>query len=620
VLAQGRVPCKYGAPCALLSPTRSSSQLRRSTFVCISSKAMRNFGARLVSSGPRGSVPPAAAGAALWEGPYERGAGAMSGRARSKKQERAQLVCSLRSSGSSWVEVAEALRQSYQLNARVAFRYAHGWSQERAAEEWNKRWPDELKTFKNFSHWESWPGRTGHAPTYDNLSKLAELYECSVSDLLVDLPSFRHLDPAGVKPLITEKRLILPDGRTLDSGTGGSAQDDQDVCEALSSLLLSQEAAPLVQRLQPGNVMELVQVILMWMQRLNPLMNRRELMHRLSALFPATATGPLFNVLDPDEQQHVMGVIHDPSDFDEPTLRYCEGMVNKLRQQDNVLGPQLTLHSTMGHRQLAQQLAKATPAAFQQRAISIYAQLTQLMGWLCFNMDGYHGAWRYYDEARSAAHDAQNVELVTYILCTMSQLATWQGKPRVGIDHAVAAAVWAEQAHSSLARAYATDVLVQAYAADNRPDNFRKKLDEEYAILQARQPDEPCAPWWYFYDESFYWRTVGYCELTVQQPEAAMSALDKSLALVDPVHLHNNAFRQLFRAEARIQQAEITEATSIIYDVTHHTALGCSQRIVQRISKLRSLLVPWERTKPVRELDARLAAYTPGGNGSMKRM
>ena len=44
----------------------------------------------------------------------------MSGGARSKKQERAQLVRALRSSGSSWVEVAEALRQSYQLNARVA--------------------------------------------------------------------------------------------------------------------------------------------------------------------------------------------------------------------------------------------------------------------------------------------------------------------------------------------------------------------------------------------------------------------------------------------------------------------------------------------------------------------
>jgi tetratricopeptide (TPR) repeat protein len=543
----------------------------------------------------------------------------MSGGARSKKQERTQLVRSLRSSGSSWVEVAEALRQSYQVNARVAFRYAHGWSQERAAEEWNKRWPDEIKTFKNFSHWESWPGRTGHAPTYDNLGKLAELYECAVSDLLVDLPNFRHLDTSGAKPLVTEKRLILPDGRTLDPGTWGPIQDDRDAWEALSPLLLTQEAAPLVQLLQQGNVMELVQVILMWMQRLNPFMNRRELMHRLSALFAAAATGPLFNILDPDERQHVMRVIHDPSGFDEPTLRYCKDMVNNLRQQDNVLGPQFTLHSTMGHRQLAQQLAKAAPAAFQQRAISTYAELTQLMGWLCFNMDDYQGAWHYYNEARSAAHDAQNVELVTYILCAMSQLATWQGRPRVGIDHAAAAATWATHTNSPLARAYAADVTVKAYAADNQPDRFREKLDEEYTALQAAQPDEPRAPWWYFYDESFYWSTVGYCELIIQQPEAALNVLDRSLALVDPVHVHNNAFWQLFRAEARIQQAEIVEATSIIWNVNQLTAVGRSQRITERIIRLRSLLVPWERTKPVRELDERLATHRPDqDNGSTK--
>ena len=75
-------------------------------------------------------------------------------------------------------------------------------------------------------------------------------------------------------------------------------------------------------------------------------------------------------------------------------------------------------------------------------------------------------AQHYYDEAHSAAHDAQNVELVTYILCTMSHLATWQGKPRIGIDHAVAAAVWAEQAQNPIARAYAADVAVRAYVAD----------------------------------------------------------------------------------------------------------------------------------------------------------
>ena len=146
------------------------------------------------------------------------------GRLRSQKQEREHLVRSLRASGKSWVEVAEGLRQYYRVNARVELRYAHGWSQRRAADEWNHRWPDELKTFKSFSYWELWPSSTGHAPSFDNLGKLAELYECAVSDLLVDLPDFRHLDVAGVAPFGKGALLLTPPG---ERGVGGDVSTDR---------------------------------------------------------------------------------------------------------------------------------------------------------------------------------------------------------------------------------------------------------------------------------------------------------------------------------------------------------------------------------------------------------
>ncbi|MGH3775886.1 MAG: hypothetical protein ACRDRR_09135 [Pseudonocardiaceae bacterium] len=543
---------------------------------------------------------------------------------RSHKQQREQLVRSLRVSGASWVEVAAALQQRYRLNARVAFRYAHGWSQRQAADEWNQRWPDELKTFKTFSYWELWPSSTGHAPSFGNLGKLAELYECAVSDLLGDLADFRHLDTAAGSPGLhdaAEKILAtFPGERILGSEGAVSAQHHCDEWGALSPLILSRAAAPLMQRIQEVDFTELAQVIVMWTQQLNPSVSRRGLLAKLSMAFTAAAVAPLFDVLNPDEHEQVTRVMQHPENFDLPALRYCERMITNLRQQGDVLGPQLTLQSTIGHRQMVQRLAQAAPVEFQQRAVSAYAELTQLVGWLCFNMGDYPSAQHYYDDARSAAHDAQNVELVTYILCTMSHLATWQGKPRVGIDHAVAAAVWADQAHSSLARAYAADVAVRAYVADNQPDKCRETLDQEYAALQAAREDEPRAAWWYFYDESFYWRTEGECALKLQRPDAAMTALDKSLTLVDPANLHNYTFRLLFRAEARIQQTEITEASSIVGDVARLTAGSASQRIGQRIEDLRGLLTPWERTKPVCELDNQLAAYRPAvGSDNTKR-
>jgi hypothetical protein len=132
----------------------------------------------------------------------------------SRKQEREHLVESLRAEGKSWVEIVEVLRERYRFNARVVLRYAHGWNQRQAADEWNKRWPNEMKTFKMFSYWEMWPGPIGHAPSFDNLSKLAELYECAVSDLLADLPDFRYRDGmAGHNPVPSSYLLGIPQYR-----------------------------------------------------------------------------------------------------------------------------------------------------------------------------------------------------------------------------------------------------------------------------------------------------------------------------------------------------------------------------------------------------------------------
>jgi hypothetical protein len=114
------------------------------------------------------------------------------------RQERIALARALRDQGHSWPAIADALRDRYGMNARAAMRLAHGWAQSDAAEEWNRRWPDDPKTFKNFSYWEKWPGSTGYTPSMATFDRLAQLYGCDVADLLVDWG--RHRDEAARPP------------------------------------------------------------------------------------------------------------------------------------------------------------------------------------------------------------------------------------------------------------------------------------------------------------------------------------------------------------------------------------------------------------------------------------
>ena len=111
----------------------------------------------------------------------------------------------MRQQGRSWAEIGTAFQLAYRVNPRVALRHAHGWSQPQAAERWTEMWPDDPKTFKNFSYWEQWPGQTGHAPSLDTLDRLARMYECKVTDLLTDCQDY-GAKPAPVASLQVKDR------------------------------------------------------------------------------------------------------------------------------------------------------------------------------------------------------------------------------------------------------------------------------------------------------------------------------------------------------------------------------------------------------------------------------
>ncbi|MFJ6200141.1 hypothetical protein [Micromonospora sp. NPDC092111] len=536
------------------------------------------------------------------------------GNSESLRQQQTRLAAELRSAGRTWVEAAEVFRDRFRLNPRVALRVVRGWSQAKAAEEWNLRWPNEPKTFKSFSYWEIWPGKGGYSPSQDNLARLAEIYECSVADLLADLPSFRHLDSArGSAPAAPEGmnaglvgEIIVPSEaeillRDLLGRRPGAEADAPSQAEAAGLYRLPEEV----------NFGELAQVIIMWMQRVPHSQTRRDMLSSLTAALAVAATAPLLELAGSADSASAAPMLADPARFEPATLAHCEAMMPNLRKQGDVLGASPTLPSALAYRRIAEQQAKAAPQGpHRDRAVAAYAELTQLAGWLCFNMGDYNSAQRFYDDARAAAHEARAVELVTYILCTMSHLATWQGKPRIGIDHAVAASAWADQSGSPYARAYAADVAVRALTADGQAHQSKQALDREHTALQAALTDpQPSQSWWYFYDESFFWATNAQNALKFDGVDRVMATTERALKLNDQGNLHERSFRLLYRAEAFARQQNVGLACQTISDVVELASVNSTRRIEQRVQQLRRGLDPWKRTRAVRELDQAINAY-----------
>jgi hypothetical protein len=96
---------------------------------------------------------------------------------RSLKKELDGLRVTMRAAGRTWRDIALVIQRHHRVNGRVAFRLAHGWTQDDVAKLYNDRWPDEApKTLKHISYWENWeagapPSASARTPSSEDRVK-----------------------------------------------------------------------------------------------------------------------------------------------------------------------------------------------------------------------------------------------------------------------------------------------------------------------------------------------------------------------------------------------------------------------------------------------------------------
>jgi hypothetical protein len=487
------------------------------------------------------------------------------------------------------------------------------------------------------SEYETWP-HGGCPPSLRYLARLAATFGngCTPAQL-VDADDLEQLIPAdrcllttggppvtittGASESVT--RPPAPPDTHVTMLTGGSpgselvAPADPAMWLAVTGLRLADEPGPLLTRCLalvtaggsealavPGErdhaYHQLVQFFTGWAHT----MKRRGMLRTLGWAASAAAVGHL---LEPDEQGRVASVLGNSGRVDGRALDHFEAVLWHCERQDDALGPRGVLDTVLTQRSLLGSLLPDCPAMLRPRLLSVLSGASRQAGWLSFDLNDFHSAGYFYENARALAHEAENIELGATILCGMSHSAVRQGMPRIGIDHAVAAQEWANRSGDMRLRAYCADIAAKAYSAAGQREACLMALDAAEKIL-ARTDDRQ-SDFVYFYNKGAHTLNCGQCHLKLRDTGRAVDYAQRSLAMLDPSFVRLVAFSSVNLGRAYAQAGEVDESARLLGNAGEIAAQNSSARLVKILKQSRAELAPWQDSSAVRTLDDRLASY-----------
>lgn len=516
---------------------------------------------------------------------------------RSRKAQRARLVAELRATGETWVQIAARIKADERVGVLTAFRLAHGLSQQEVADRWNDLLPDDQSdrplTDKQISYWETWP-HSGREPSLTALKRLARIYQCDTKDLIDD-GDYSHLDEATLNDENAET-LTSPHDTRRPPGELAEWLNGQ-----LRPLTPLDGNGRISARARDEAFARLVRFLIGWADT----MERRELLRILGWATSAAMAAPVFTVLDAEAQERIAGVIATPSRVDETVIGHVETVLQRCRLQDDVLGAQATLDTVLAQRGLVQAMLMECPNSLRPRLLSVYSDLSRQTGYLAFDLKDLEGAWYYYEQARTAAHEAQNNVLAAATLCQMSLLATWERKPRVAIDHAIAAQGWANRTDDVRLRAFAHQMAARAYALDADDTTSRAHGRTELERAETVMDDSATDSIMYFNGRALVLSDHSKFFLQVGDPIAAAAKAQEALSLYDPSFVRLRAFATLELGTAHLQTGEVEHATTLIGDVIEFTTRNRSARLMDEVEGTLRSLDKWNDVQAVRDLKER---------------
>jgi hypothetical protein len=424
------------------------------------------------------------------------------------------------------------MQARYRVNPRLAFRWAHGWTQDEVAAQWCSLWPDEPRTNQNVSTWERWP-QAGHEPSLGTLARLAQIYACDVSDLVTDLGRYGRLDRVPDHP-----DPGAADEMTADPPAGRHAHTDRRTFTKLAVLA----ALGITESLR----------------------------HSVSAA--------------PARRVSIVGADH---------VRLVENAIARIEASDAAGGATDLLGGvTAVHRQVDDWLNHADFSAHsvESELQALHGELSAWMGWLAFDADDHDLARSHLHDAMVTArfmNDPQlEVRAMSY-LCLLTQ----DNRPRESLQCAEAALGlargWAPPRlnallHMRAARAHAS--LGEPRAFDREVANALSQLDRgaggtDPVYIRFVTPGEITG-------------ITGLSYMAMGRPDRARRSFAEIVEHPDPAYRRNLGYYTVRLSEAAALDHDIDAASAVGMTAVPLVSQLCSARTARKLRAVRARIEP----------------------------
>ncbi|MEU8037199.1 hypothetical protein [Streptosporangium sp. NPDC049078] len=487
-------------------------------------------------------------------------------------------------------QIAGVFALDHQVSPLRLYRYAHGRTAGDVVAAYNDLDPAGTATLRaaRFYDYEAWP-QAGRRPGAGAIAIFARIYQTTARRLVTDEVYASY----GVR----DRDLIdQTDHRHLDAHYRREVS-----APAIPGTKGTKALPPLVPA--PTLCADLLRAV----GAEEADVKRRELLFELALLLGGTPALGLLRHLTPPERERLAVAARHQHPIDAATIDVLERLTARLWAMDEASGPQRVLPIAEAKRALVDDILKrgSLAQALRERLLRVYWSLSHLTGWCHYDLMDYTNAGRRYREGLAAGYELGDPALLAHLHGLMADMAIYQDKWTMAIDHAFAAEGWAKNSGNGLQQAATFSIVARVLSNTRRDGEGLRMLDRAVRLADgSRNGAELRHLFWLEPDRIA--RHAVFCLIKAGQFDRAITEAEQKLAKMGSDSSLVKSILRLECATALVKKQEIPAAVEMIDKAAQTVVAHSSARLVHSVRQTRAQLHPWEGNRHIRDLDERL--------------